>query len=437
MKPTDVRIDSVQVEFSDERLATPLHLSKGTISEITYATVRLVAQTRAGQTATGIGAILLSDLWAFPSPDYSHEQKDAAMRAICRALARRLPANDEFSDPLQKWTVLETLVAQIVQDVAQEHSIAGIPQLAALNCLAPFDSAIHDAWARASERSVYALYTSAYLNQDLSAYLGPLFQNRYPGDFLTPRRHKLSILHVVGAGDTLQAGTEGNDAGTLADWVRRDGLRCFKIKTRGQDPGEDARRIAAVYDTALPFAEGNPIHLSVDPNEACADDRFLLDMLDLLARERPAALQALEYIEQPTGRDLTAYGFTLHRVCERVPVIVDESLDSLETLGALPQQGWSGVALKTCKGQSLSLLAYCWATLHGQFITVQDLTNPGLALVHSANLAANLQVSVDYFECNSRQYMPQARPQEQAQFPAYFAAQDGKLTIRPAGVGLY
>jgi hypothetical protein len=101
-------------------------------------------------------------------------------------------------------------------------------------------------------------------------------------------------------------------------------------------------------------------------------------------------------------------------------------------------QGWSGLAVKTCKGQSSSLLAYCWAKAHGYHVTLQDLTNPGRALVHSANLCAHLALTVDSFECNSRQYMPHARPQEQAAYPAYFRAVEGALCIpTESSLGLY
>jgi L-alanine-DL-glutamate epimerase-like enolase superfamily enzyme len=161
-------------------------------------------------------------------------------------------------------------------------------------------------------------------------------------------------------------------------------------------------------------------------------------MLDALAHDAPDAYAALDYIEQPTGRDLASYTFTLHEVAARKPVILDESFDALDILPQMVEQGWSGLAVKTCKGQSASLLAYCWAKAHNYHVTIQDLTNPGRALVHSANLCAHLALSFDSFECNSRQYMPHARPAEQADYPEYFRAVNGALSL-PARLtpGLY
>ncbi|MCX6049472.1 MAG: hypothetical protein NT075_30605 [Chloroflexi bacterium] len=149
-------------------------------------------------------------------------------------------------------------------------------------------------------------------------------------------------------------------------------------------------------------------------------------------------MAALDYIEQPTARDLSTYTFTLHQVAQRKPVIIDESLDRLENLALLKPLGWSGLAVKTCKGQTHSLFAYCWGKQHKLFMTIQDLTNPGLALVHSANLCAQLDLAVTYFECNSRQFMPHACPAEQKDHPAYFQAYDGSLHLpRHEPMGLY
>lgn len=445
-KPSDVRVETVDLTFSHERLAVPLRLSRGVITDVTYAKVTVMVRTRAGQPQQGTGAIFLSDLWAFPDPAYDHDQKDHAMRTLCQTIAATLPSGDDYSDPLEKGHHLEQLLPALVAQVEAALPFlapGALPYLAALNCFSPFDAAIHDAWGRALGGSVYAFYGADWLNADLGVYLGPEFQGLYPDRFLRQPRQRLPLQHVVGVSDALtpSAATQPGDAlpTDLTSWIRRDGLTCFKLKSRGQEPTVDAQRLAAVYRTAveagvLPAA----IHLSLDPNEACAHPDYLLEVFAQLARDCPAALTALDYIEQPTARDLRSYTFTLHQVAQHKPVIIDESLDHLENLALLEQLGWSGLALKTCKGQSHTLLAYCWGKQHQLFMTLQDLTNPGLALVHSANLCAHLALAVDYFEGNSRQYAPTACPAEQATYPAYFAVTDGCLHL-PAHqpLGLY
>lgn len=436
-KPSDVRVEAVALTFSHERLAVPLRLSRGLITEVTYAKVVIDVHTRGGQIAQGTGAIFLSDLWAFPDPAYDHAQKDLAMRTLCQTIAATLPSGDDYSDPLEKGHHLEQLLPALVAQVEAALPFltpAAMPHLAALNCLSPFDAAIHDAWGRALGGSAYAFYGADWLNADLGVYLGPDFRGLYPDRFLRQPRRRLPLQHVVGVSDALAPSAADQPGGALptdlTSWIRRDGLTCFKLKSRGQEPTVDAQRLAAVYTAAvaaglLPTA----VHLSLDPNEACVHPDFLLELFAQLASDCPAALAALDYIEQPTARDLRSYTFTLHQVAQHKPVIIDESLDRLENLALLQPLGWSGLALKTCKGQSHTLLAYCWGKQHQVFMTLQDLTNPGLALVHSANLCAHLALSVDYFEGNSRQYVPAACPAEQAAYPAYFAVTDGCLQL--------
>ncbi len=451
MKATDIRVETVEVTFDDERLSVPLHLSKGVIEAITYAAVTVHARTRGGAGVQGTGAILLSDVWAFPAPDLDHEEKDRLMRRLCRAIAAWLK-DDQYEDPIQKGIRLEQAAVELAGQLAEDEPLlqsTPMPRLAVLNCMAPFDAAIHDAWGAAMPAPLYAAYTADNLNEDLSAGLGADFAGRYPADYLGPRRRMLSVQHVVGFNDALTPAEVDPHQPSPADlptdlttWIGRDRLRYFKLKLRGQSPAEDAGRMVEVYTAASRATEaagvaGGP-RLSVDPNEAYQKADTMLEVLDRVAVEKPQVLSALDYIEQPTPRDLGAYTDTLHDVAARVPVVVDESLDDIDNLDWIHRLGWSGLAVKTCKGHTHSLLAYCWGRQHGLYITLQDLTNPGLALVHSVNFCAHLRLDVDCFEGNYRQFMPLSRPREQAAHPAYFQVTDGQLTLPPdMGPGLY
>lgn len=451
MKATDIRAETVEVTFDDERLSVPLHLSKGVIEAITYATVTVRARTRGGAAVQGTGAILLSDVWAFPAPDLTHEEKDRLMRRLCRAIAAWMQ-DDSYEDPIEKGIRLEQAAVELAVQLAGEEPLlqsTPMPRLAVLNCMAPFDAALHDAWGAALPVPLYAAYTADYLNQDLSANLGADFAGSYPADYLGTRRRALSVQHVVGFNDALtpaeadpQQPAPADLPADLTSWIARDRLRCLKLKLRGQSPAEDAARLIEVHAVASQAMEaaavaGGP-RLSVDPNEAYQEAAMMLEVLDRVTAQKPQALAALDYIEQPTPRDLGAYTDTLHEVAARVPVVVDESLDDLDNLDWIHRLGWSGLAVKTCKGHTHSLLAYCWGRHHRLYLTLQDLTNPGLALVHSVNFCAHLRLDVDCFEGNYRQFMPLSRPQEQAAHPAYFQVTDGQLLLPPEmGPGLY
>jgi hypothetical protein len=86
--------------------------------------------------------------------------------------------------------------------------------------------------------------------------------------------------------------------------------------------------------------------------------------------------------------------------------------------------GWSGVALKTCKGHTGALLTAAKTAAAGKIYSVQDLTNPGLALIHSVGMAARLS-PLKGVEANARQFIPQAN--ETIEDPAF---QAGLVNIR-------
>lgn len=448
-KPTDIQVTDVAWQFFDERMATPLHFSRGVINEITYVRVTVRARTRLGQTAHGDGAIFLSPRWAFPASGHDYPHKDALMRALCNRIGEALRGDGEYCDPLQKGFQLLALLPDLMRASERQPdptTPSALPYLAALNCLAPFDAAIHDAWGRALGGPVYRFYDREWLNDDLTAYLGLDFQELYPRALLGARSSRLAIQHVVSTDHALHEPSDESAKlaphdlpQTLVDWIKRDGVFCFKVRTHVKDPATDGMRLQQVFKTATSAGiDQRRIRLTLDPNEACVHPDFLLEMLAWLETNAPETLQALEYIEQPTHRDLARYEFTMHRVAAHKSVIVDEALGKLDELPLLIQLGWSGLGIKTCRGQTHALLAYCWARRNNLFVTVQDLTNAGLALVHSANLAAQLQRSVDYFETNARQFAPHARPDEQARHPAYFRVRAGQIALPDApGFGLY
>ena len=144
-KLSDVRIEAVALSFHAEKLAVPLHLSRGVITDVTYAKVVVTVRTRAGQPSQGVGAILLSDLWAFPHPVYTHEQKDEAMPALCSALAASMQTGDDYGDPLEKGHHLDQTLPSLIRNVEQALpflATGAIPYLAAqlsssLRCGAP------------------------------------------------------------------------------------------------------------------------------------------------------------------------------------------------------------------------------------------------------------------------------------------------------------
>jgi hypothetical protein len=143
------------------------------------------------------------------------------------------------------------------------------------------------------------------------------------------------------------------------------------------------------------------------------------------------------YVEQPTARDLKAHPENkMHAAAKLKPVVIDESLVDYESLLLSREQGYSGVALKSCKGQSQSLLMAAAAQKFGMFLCVQDLTCPGQSFLQSAGLAAHIG-AVTAIEGNARQYCPAANAPWAAKFPGVFTIRDGHIdTSGLGGLGL-
>ena len=116
----------------------------------------------------------------------------------------------------------------------------------------------------------------------------------------------------------------------------------------------------------------------------------------------------------------------MHEAARLRPVVIDESLLDLESLRLARDMGYTGAALKACKGQSQSLLLAAAARKYGLFLCVQDLTCPGASLIHSAGLAAHVP-GVTAIESNARQYVPAANRPWEERFPGIFHITDGTM----------
>ena len=119
----------------------------------------------------------------------------------------------------------------------------------------------------------------------------------------------------------------------------------------------------------------------------------------------PECYDRILYIEQPTERDLLAHRHDMRALAQLKPVLVDESLTDSDSFDLSMELGWSGVALKTCKCQSAAAVLWSKARELGVPLSVQDLTNPSLALIQSVGMGARLHTIMGV-EANSRQFFP-------------------------------
>ncbi len=381
-----------QVEFFRQPLLTPLRLSTGSIAELTEARATVAVRID-GREQTGRGAIYLSDLWAWPDLRLSHPEREAILVRFCRAIAGRLAAlcGDEPAHPLELGLRLHHATANL-------PALNSPPALARALCASPFDAALHDAVGQARGRNAMDLYTEDTALPSADSFFESRKACRAIARVIQPPSPTLEAWWIVCPDDALPD--------SLVLPVRRRGIRCFKLKINGRSAAEDAALTSAVHRALRAMGTTRP-RLSVDSNEANPDAESVRAYLERLRADDPEAFAVLDYLEQPTSRDIFARRFDWRAVTRLKPVMLDEGLTDLSVLEAAVEQGWSGFALKTCKGHSFALAVAAWAHERGLPLTVQDLTNPGLAAIHAALMAARIP-TLNGVELNSPQYTPDA-----------------------------
>jgi L-alanine-DL-glutamate epimerase-like enolase superfamily enzyme len=293
----------------------------------------------------------------------------------------------------------------------------------------------------------YDTYRPPLLPGNLSGFLEPAvnstvrFNGLHLSQFLlSARRERLDAWHLVGGLDPLSpdelTGSEPRDGHPvlLADWIRRDGLRCLKIKLRGNDAEWDFNRIVRVGEIGMPLGV---THLTADFNCTVRDPAYVCEILDRLEHDHPTIHAALLYVEQPFPYDLEAHPIDVREVSRRKPLFLDESAHDWRVVRLGRELGWTGVALKTCKTQTGALLSACWAQAHGMSLMVQDLTNPMLAQIPHCQLAAHLPTIMG-IETNAMQFYPAASDAEATIHPGLYRRREGGVileTVRGPGLG--
>lgn len=434
-KPTDIRLLDARCTQELQSYRTPLKFGGRVLTDAVLFNVTVEVETADGRRGTGNGSMPMGNAWGWPSQQVSGEQTLQAMIAFAERLNPLAVDSGLTGHPLE---ITHQLAKSYAGEANRVTQAAGLPEpmppLAVLVAASPLEAAIHDAYGRALGKNSYNVLGQEYVNTDLAHYLTPEFSGEYLDQYtLREPKERMPLYHLVGALDPLSDGdlTTRIDDGlpeTLGEWIAADGLTHFKIKLNGDDLNWDVERVVATEQVtaAAQAARGcDTWCYSLDFNERCPNVEYILDFLRLLEERAPTAMGRVQYIEQPTHRDLRANPENrMHAAARIKPVVIDESLIDLESLQLAREQGYSGVALKACKGQTEALLMGAAAQKYGMFLCVQDLTCVGASFLHSATVAARIP-TVAAIEGNGRQYCPAGNRGWDERFPGMFNITDG------------
>jgi len=446
-KATDITILEARCFFEPVQFRSPLKFGGRVIDKGCLINVEVRVETRNKRQEAGFGSMPAAPVWAWPTEALSVDQAEEAMKQFTTDVVELAADYPDYAHPID---IIEQFAGEyehLAKLVQQKQRLPEtLPPLAQLVAASPLDAALHDAYGRVHGKNSFDTLSSTYMNHDLSEYLDKSFKGEYLDKYtLREPKATMPLYHLVGALDPLTPADVQKKIGdglpeTLGEWIKFNGLTHLKIKLNGDDVAWDVERVLAVdrVATEAQAARGcQTWHYSLDFNEKCANVAYVLEFLKKIQKAVPAAYDRVQYIEQPTHRDLAAHPENkMHEAAKLKPVVIDESLIDYESLLLARELGYSGIALKACKGQSDSLILAAAGQKFGMFLCVQDLTCPGFSFLHSASLAAHIP-GVAAIEGNGRQYCPSANRRYRTLFPPMFDIKDGTVKTGVLnGVGL-
>nr|MBR9809152.1 mandelate racemase/muconate lactonizing enzyme family protein [bacterium] len=429
-----MKVSRISLSFVPVVTRVPLKFGDQTLTEVSCARVSIEVEEK-GYTATGWAETPLSVAWVWPST-LGYREREDRLQEFCEKLRGDLESHLGEGHPLiiGHRYIEDRLHDRLGEENSGRDPAAYMPHLAGLVCLSAFDLALFDAFGKLHNIGAFECLDQQWLgDRDLSHFLEPAekFVGKYPADYLVKPSMTQPVWHLVGGLDPIKeselTGDEPDDGYPvlLRDWIQRDGLKCLKIKLRGNDLEWDFQRLVEIGDISL---EENVTHLTTDFNCMVTDPSYVNEILDRIAADHPEIYDRIVYVEQPFPYDLEANQIDVHSVSERKPLFMDESAHDWRFVKLGRELGWTSVALKTCKTLTGAILSLCWAKEHDMTLMVQDLTNPRLAQVPHVLLAAYAD-TICGVESNAMQFYPEASSEFLKVHPGLYQRRNGVLDL--------
>jgi L-alanine-DL-glutamate epimerase-like enolase superfamily enzyme len=436
-KTTDVRIESLSTAYEEHVFRAPLKFARAVVDRQTMLTVNCSVRTAAGHMATGFGTLPLNYTFTFPSKKLSEEAKLGAMKALAEEMAIITGGYNDFGHPIDINWELAPLYLKAAADVSQRLQLADpIPKLCTLVTAGAFDAAIHDAYGKAHDVNSFHTLGPEFMNHDLSHYLGAEYNGEYPNRYIRSEpKAIMPLCHLISAVDPIDAADNAKPIGdglpeTLPEWITYNGLNHLKIKLNGNDLDWDLERMLTIDRVTTEAQKKRGIDdwaYIPDFNEKCPNVDYYLTFLRRLKEKMSRGFARIEYVEQPTARDLQAHPENaMHEAAKLCPVVIDESLTGVDSLHLARSLGWTGAVVKSPKGLTLMVLIACVAAKQKIFLAGGDMSCPGAALIQTASLQARVP-GIASVEANARQFLPAANKPWEARFPGMFHVTDGMM----------
>jgi L-alanine-DL-glutamate epimerase-like enolase superfamily enzyme len=436
-KKSDVRIEEVSLQFEEFVFRTPLKFARAVVDRQTMLTVNCTVRTAAGKEAKGFGTLPLNYTFTFPSTKLAPAARQGAMKSLAERIAKITSNYKEFAHPIDINWELAPLYDKAAAAVSKELRLVDpIPKLCTLVTAGAFDAAIHDAFGKAHGLNCFHTYGPEFMNHDLSHYLGREYKEEYPSKYIRKEpKARMPLCHLISAVDPIDDADNSRPIKdglpeTLPEWINHNGLTYFKIKLNGDDLKWDVERMLHIEMVTAQTQKRRGVSnwaYVPDFNEKCPNVAYYLAFLRRLKEKMPQAFQRIEYVEQPTHRDLKAHPENgMHEAAKWCPVVIDESVIDVDSVLLAREMGWSGVVVKSPKGLTHMILIACVAGKQTMLVAGGDMSCPGAALIQTAGFQARLP-GVTSIEANARQFLPAANKAWEARFPGMFRVKNGMM----------
>ena len=397
--------------FQQHELSPPLVIGKGTIDTITEATCQ-VTLTNGTITRQGFGTVLLSHVWCWP--EATDTDKDLALRKACETIAQQVSQQQPSDSLLGLGHTLISLSDQLLES---------IPPLARRVCCAPLDNAIHDAAGCLAGCSSFELFTQHGTSP---------FDATFPGfgaasaidSMLHPPKTFVDAQMVVGIKTSPEL---------VRGYCTSHNIRRLKIKIGSGDIKSDVSHVIAVCK-AMPATDGF-IDITLDANGCYESANKLAEFLSMLREAAPDVAVCVSAIEQPSMSPDSADRQLWSEIAADTPLLVDETFTQLDDIKHASTCGWNGLAIKSCRGQTLALLGAAWGHARGWKNTVMDLTSPNIAAIHTVLLASRIS-GVTTAEVNAAQFLRSGYENLPDGLQACILPIDGVLSVPDVTEGL-
>lgn len=384
------------------------------------AHVHLVLKDDTGATTFGCAADRLSVRWLDKRPGRSKGRKLRELVSLIEFARQVHLDHREFETPFDQWHHCHRAIMSRGRDSGQEDLTSSFAS-------ALFERALLDGASRLAGKPLFEMVRDDRLGIKPGA-IHPELADAKLADYLPEQPlSKIYIRHTVGLVDPLtdedlRPEDRVNDGlpETLAEYIRADGLKYFKVKISG-DPHADMARLERIWDV-LPKTPQTA--LTLDANEAYTDLNAFARFVETLERDLTGLFQHILAIEQPLPRHLTfdpATAPVVRRIAERKPLMIDEADGTVDAFRRAREIGYAGASHKNCKGVFKSLLnkaliAHDWEAERPGFLSAEDLQNLPVVPLQQ-DFAAVAMLGLEHCERNGHHYnhgLSMLSPQDKA-----------------------